>query len=877
MNDPEPDRTTLPLISRRRPSRHVLAGWCLAGLCSAVGAASPAAVLKLDLEQPALVARPLQKIAVAASVPGTLSILDGAGREYFRSSVETGASFLAGGALGRQTVRLLDASGVTTASAGFILEAETSIQDDGGRMADLLRLAQATLERPNESDVPTGGVGTLRWRGGTYDYFVPWIRDHVHTLKGMKYFKPCGAGFIDLFRETQREDGMIWDFFNGSARPTFYETAYGPLGYARRYDGLLMVRMPVEADVEYLFVEGIHAAWKATADDAWMLRQLDAAVRAMDYSTSDRARWSVKHGLIKRGYTIDTWDFQVDHATTRIFPRWSTLLVDPQRSRFGIMFGDNTGYVASCGYLAEMLERAGRQAEAARFRERAREMRARLDELAWAGTHFRHWVPEDETVVYDLGVDERSQVSLSNAYSLNRGIARGQAAAILRTYQRIRGALPPGSPGEWYAIHPPFQRGFEGHCAPWQYMNGGVSPIIAGELARGAFACGFESYGADILGRVLDLAKSSRNRIRFAYTGAFPPPPAARFTPVDLSRQANMDLGSQGSPGVPGWMAGSSDDHLGGLPTGRQEFAGVPFLVTDPAVNGRRAVVAVARHAGLPEKVSVPLGTTARSIYVLHSVGGVGRMKVAGAIVFSYEDGSEEAEYLVDGRNVAHWWYPALEPSWPAAWNAPRLPPFARLAWRGRNDICPDVGLHWLGIDNPHPERVIRAIDFRAALDGAIYAVAGLTLSDQALGQEPPAVSYGGPDNWAAGAVVYGLIEGLAGVEDRDVAFRMAGIAPRWPAAGTSGAKVVVHYPASHGYVAYNYAHDEHRREITLTVTGSGENAQCHVLLPAGVAAAAAVTSEAEPVATATSRVETSVYIDFELALPAPRCVRISY
>ena len=79
-------------------------------------------------------------------------------------------------------------------------------------MKDLLRLGRKTLERPNDSGTPTG-VGALEWRGKSYAYYVPWLRDHVHTMKGFKYFDGSGAGAVDFFRETQREDGMIWDFF----------------------------------------------------------------------------------------------------------------------------------------------------------------------------------------------------------------------------------------------------------------------------------------------------------------------------------------------------------------------------------------------------------------------------------------------------------------------------------------------------------------------------------------------------------------------------------------------------------------------------------------------------------------------------------------
>jgi len=834
------------------------------------------AQLRLEPAGPPAVVRPLQTVVVAAAGPGTLSVLDGRGREYVRVRAAERFSFAAGGAAGDHVVRLLDASGHVRETARFRLEPRTEVRDAGGRAEGLLRIARETLQRPNDSGTPTG-VSTLEWRGRSYDYYVPWIRDHVHTLKGMKYFERRGASFLDFFRETQREDGMIWDFFSEGREPSFYETAYGPLGYARRYDGVEMVRMPVEADVEYLFVEGVYFAWKMTGDDAWMGRQLDGAARALDYSFTDRARFSTKYGLVKRGYTIDTWDFQIDDATTAIFPRWGTLLVDPDRSKFGVMFGDDTGYAASCGYLAEMLERAGRPQEAARFRQREKDVRERLDRVSWLGTHFRHWVPEDQTIVRDVDVDERAQVSLSNTYALNRGIAQEQAAAILRTYQGIRAALPPGSPGEWYGIYPPFAKGFGGHSEVWQYVNGGVSPIFAGELARGAFVHGFEPYGADVLSRVLTLAKSSGDHIWFAYTGAEAPTPEPRFTPVDLSTHANMDLAGQGAPGVPRWMAAEPDDHLGRLPTGRQTFAGVPFLVTDPVANGRRGAIAVSRRPGFPERVAVPIGRRTGSIYVLHSVGNAGNLKVGGAITFVYDDGTDATQYVVQDRNVSGWWYPSLEGSWPGGYGSPRHPPLVRLAWRGKSDVCPNVGLYWYGLDNPHPERTVRAIDFTSALDGAIYAVAGLTLADQPLNQKPPAVSFGGPDNWAAGAVVYALVEGLAGVVDRDVAYRVAGVAPRWTAAGTDEATAVVHYPASDGYVAYDYRHDPSKREIELTVTGSGERAECHVLLPAGIAVAEAVADGPTPVAFSTSRVESSAYADFTLALPGPRTVRIRY
>jgi len=850
---------------------------CVAAFLLAAAPVLQAQELELALERPPAVVRPLQEVALRAEGAASVSVLDGRGREYVRVPAGGRVRFAAGGAAGTQSVRLLDGAGAVVRSATFSLEPRTEIRDANGEAGDLLRIARASMERPNDSDTASG-VGTLEWRGRTFHYYVPWLRDHVHTLKGMKYYEGTGASFLDFFRETQREDGMIWDFFDRGREPSFYETAYGPLGYARRYGELELVRMPAEADVEYLFVEGVYYAWKANADDAWMARQLDAAIRALDYSFTSPARFSTQFGLVKRGYTIDTWDFQVDDASTRLFPRWGTLLVDPARSKFGVMFGDNTGYAAACGYLAEMLERAGRRDGAARLRARERDVRARLDRVSWLGTHFRHWLPEEPAAPRDLGVDERAQVSLSNTYSLNRGISHEQAAAILHSYQKLRGELPPGSPGEWYGIYPPFAKGFGDHSELWQYVNGGVSPIFAGELARGAFAHGFEAYGADVLRRVHALVKSSGDHVWFAYTGAFPPQPEPTFTPVDLAALANMDLGGRGAPGVPSWMAAEPDDHLGNLPTGRRTFEGVPFLVADPAANGRRGAVAVSRRKGFPERVEVPVGAKVGSIYLLHSVGNAGNLRLAGAITFFYEDGTDATQYAVQDRNVSGWWYPSLAGSWPAGYGGPREAPLVKLAWRGRSDVCPNVGIYWYGLDNPHPERAIRALAFSSTLDGAIYAVAGLTLADRPLGRRPGAVSFGGPDNWAAGALTYAVVEGLAGVVDRDTGYRRVLVAPRWPAAGTNEANVVVHYPASNGYVAYGYRHDAARREIALTLTGSGDTAECHVLLPAGASAATAVAGDAgEAIAFTTTRIESSSYADFSLPLLRPTSVRVRY
>jgi len=138
-----------------------------------------------------------------------------------------------------------------------------------------------------------------------------------------------------------------------------------------------------------------------------MKQHLRSAARALDYSINDPARWSRRFQLLKRVYTIDSWDFQVDDAYTPKIGLTDTMLIDPEKSKFGVFFGDNTHYAAACEELAEMFDHAGQAASAANYRARAQEIRARLDALSWNGRFFTHFIDEDPTVKRNLGVDEK--------------------------------------------------------------------------------------------------------------------------------------------------------------------------------------------------------------------------------------------------------------------------------------------------------------------------------------------------------------------------------------------------------------------------------------------------------------------------------------
>jgi len=106
-------------------------------------------------------------------------------------------------------------------------------------------------------------------------------------------------------------------------------------------------------------------------------------------------------------------------------------------------------------------------------------------------THHVHLVP----VSID-GVDESRQLSLSNPMNINRGLAtHAMAVSILREYQQ-RGKAQ-GAFADWFSLDPPMPDGIYGDdkLVAGAYCNGGLLPLVGGELARAAFDHGFEEYG----------------------------------------------------------------------------------------------------------------------------------------------------------------------------------------------------------------------------------------------------------------------------------------------------------------------------------------------------------------------------------------------
>ena len=206
--------------------------------------------------------RPLEggSITVEDERAARVVVADAARRPYVDRRLRAGRAvrtvrsvrFKARGTAGIHTVTALDAEGNELACALFTLRPETAIRcargpyaELAGRLADWMTVyAEA---RPFIVD------------GRLYNFLISWGRDHTYVMKSMKYFTRDVRSGIEFFLERQRPNGMFWDDCHRNHNrpyPSWFCEALGE-GYWGYSDDMEFTfrRIPVEADVEYLYTE----------------------------------------------------------------------------------------------------------------------------------------------------------------------------------------------------------------------------------------------------------------------------------------------------------------------------------------------------------------------------------------------------------------------------------------------------------------------------------------------------------------------------------------------------------------------------------------------------------------------------------------------
>lgn len=307
-----------------------------------------------------------------------------------------------------------------------------------------------------------------------------WIRDHSDILRGGKYFEKDVKSAVNIFAQMQGANGRIFDHVITSQEKKEAE------------NWEKWVRVQVEADVEYRFIKAAYLAWQASGDTDWMIRLLPNFDAALTYCLTHPWRWDKKHRLIKRPYTIDTWDFDYTAGKSD----WLNFQITDD-TFWGIFHGDNSGFYESAILLEKMYKVSGNKNKAEFWETTAESLKERANSLLFNGRFYTHFLKL--TPVTINGVNEKEQLSLSTPMAINRGLAPHEIAiSILKEYQKRKKG---NSFAEWFGIDPPFPDGIFGDekLIAGAYINGGIFPLTGGELSKAAFDHGFEKYGLQTL------------------------------------------------------------------------------------------------------------------------------------------------------------------------------------------------------------------------------------------------------------------------------------------------------------------------------------------------------------------------------------------
>ncbi len=339
---------------------------------------------------------------------------------------------------------------------------------------------------------------------------INWIRDHVHVMKGSKYFEYDLTSFINFIIENQREDGQYyelikqlddphWTFVNEDCRIIFEE------------DNLALVRLELEADIEYLIVEGAWQVFRVTEDEDWLRRVLPRLEKGIDYMTSSPKRFSREYGLCIRPYTIDTWDCTINPNSGR-----DRRIHDDEP--MCAMHGDNSGVYQAMRLLAKFNNRLGYPEKASKWELRAEILRENMFKHLWNGRFFVHQFPIN---CEPNDSHENERLSLSLGYDMNRGVTDiTQSRSIIEAFMERRKTTEKFA--EWFTIDPPYTN--FGGLVDGSYVNGAISPFTAGELAKAAFNNGYESYGWDIISRFIELVERDKDVYFLYYPDSKPQP-----------------------------------------------------------------------------------------------------------------------------------------------------------------------------------------------------------------------------------------------------------------------------------------------------------------------------------------------------------------
>ena len=454
----------------------------------------------------------------------TACVFDAAGNRYEQISlkVQNGQysfSYIPRGTAGWQQIQLY-AGKQLIASAKVYVEACTTVQTGDAKFDQFY---DTLVGQVANRELPVYTIDEYEFK-----MYMSWLRDHTHMMEAGIYWQAGFQEVMDFWLNTQHEDGFFYEMIlrKGTPEWTSFTSNSDYKFYKKVSDNLYILRFEIEADIEYLVVDGVYLAWKTTGDDAWMANTLDRLDRALQWIMTNPKRWSSTYGLPIRGSSIDTYDFVYgDYANKphnrRIYwwedgMSWGTPMA--------IFHGDCTGFYQACNQLAEMYTVSGDAERASYWKGVARRVKDNLVETCWNNQYFAHMVqvhPTLEELPADWQEDlsgDWNRLSYSNVSALNRGIlTQKQATSIIESFKDLRDNPPYVETveghseekffAEWVTIYPSYRQSQNIKFEVNSYVNGCIAPFCGGELANGCFKWGYSEYGYDIISRLQALCE----------------------------------------------------------------------------------------------------------------------------------------------------------------------------------------------------------------------------------------------------------------------------------------------------------------------------------------------------------------------------------
>jgi hexosaminidase len=186
---------------------------------------------------------------------------------------------------------------------------------------------------------------------------------------------------------------------------------------------------------------------------------------------------------------------------------------------------------------------------------------------------------------------------------------------------------------------------------------------------------------------------------------------------IDLRSVYNTLL-ADNSDGT-GWTGYGSDHDLQNAPTGEVRFNGTLFQLAGSTSQPSALMLAgnlnPATDTHYPKSVRITLGHKAGRLTFLHCTGWqVEQNKEVAQYIVHFVDGTQEIIPLLYGIHIR-------------AWDDEGMAVRTRIAWEGRTQVGKRIRLRTLTWQNPHPNKRIDAIEFRAVDPVAAPVLLGLS------------------------------------------------------------------------------------------------------------------------------------------------------